>query len=159
MSIKISQGMEKSAVLGKIVGRLPYGYKTEDNEIIVNIDESVLVKLVFKLYFDDGWGFSYIAKYLNQQEMLRRGKIWHKSTVKRMLENRTYYGVTKFKGNEYMGDFPAIIKKVRDRGGIDGRGGGFSREHTEEYSSTRQTKESVSVSRKTRKRVDKKPKG
>ena len=126
-NVVISQGMEKTAIMGKTVGRLPYGYKVEDNEIIIDGDEAVLVKLVYKLYYDDNWGFSYIAKYLNQQEMLRRGKEWYKSTVKRMVENRTYYGIVKFKGKEYMGNFPAIIKKERVvRGGIDGRGGGGS---------------------------------
>ena len=127
MELKISRGMEKKATLGKIVGRIPFGYRIKSNKVVIDEDCVALIQLVFKLYYDEGWGFNDIANHLNQQEMLRYGKMWHRGAVKRMVENRTYYGMTKFKGKEYVGNFPAIIEKEQlVRGVTNGRGGGFS---------------------------------
>lgn len=109
---RITRGMLRRVESGGLIGRTPYGYILKDNEILIIPEEADIVQQIFRMYFDERKGFADIAYFLNSQGLLKRGKSWRRCSVKRTVENRVYYGVTKMKDKEFKGDFPAIITEV-----------------------------------------------
>ena len=100
--------------LGQIVqegrfrgGSAPYGYRLEKqgrrnkknhelNEIIVDEIEAGVVRKIFDLYLNLGYGSLRICRWLEQQGIRnRKGNNWTNATVQHMLGNRTYTGVLK----------------------------------------------------------------
>ena len=93
-----------------MIGRVPFGYVVKDNEIEIIQEESDIIQQIFRFYHENQTGFSDISYFLNSQGLLKRGKSWHRYSVKRIIENKTYYGVVKMKDEEFEGNFPPIIK-------------------------------------------------
>lgn len=87
-------GLENIIRKGKCVGSLnyPYGYTKEKHTKKLIIDpseqsEAETIKLIFKLYLEDGFGTKKITNYLNEQNIPTRSQI----TTERALED----GITK----------------------------------------------------------------
>ena len=77
----------------------PYGYNVlkEDLSLVVDPDESVVVKRIFDNFLA-GWGRIKIAKDLNDEGIpARGGKLWYESYITNMLTNVTYTGATHWK--------------------------------------------------------------
>ena len=82
-------------------GSVPYGYNQENKNLVVNKDESKIVKLMFKKYLELG-SYAKVRDFLNGQKIpitknnyLRKKYIsteWQNSTVRVILTNRTYIG-------------------------------------------------------------------
>jgi len=100
--------------LGQIVqdghfrgGAAPFGYRLEkqgrvnksNNEvydIIVDEQESIVVRQIFDLYVSKGYGSHRIATYLREQGILnRKGNNFHNSSIHHIIENKSYIGVLK----------------------------------------------------------------
>lgn len=88
-------------------GVAPYGYrleasgilnkrKHEVNKLVIDEDESRVVRMMFSLCVGSGYGRFKIANFLNEQGIkTRTGKNWHEATVGHMLHNITYKGVLR----------------------------------------------------------------
>lgn len=79
-------------------GPLPLGYTLKDtgiktnsrkqktlNKIVVLDEEAELVKLIFQLVHDKGYGASKIAQYMNNHGYTNRGKIFRHNSISRIL--------------------------------------------------------------------------
>ena len=116
---KVTRGMIRRASEGKIISRIPFGYIYRNGEITVIPEESDVIKKIYELYFDGKMGYSDIANFLNSQGLLKRGKSWERYAVKRVVRNRMYYGKVNINGQEFSGDFPAILDhEYVEKGGV-----------------------------------------
>jgi len=105
---------------------LPYGYKRVDKKLVIEETESLVIKKIFKMYLEDGYGTKIIAKYLNGKEIKTRynlvveGKVkkynkwklsddeieykdgkdfeWKDGTIYSILTNKVYIGEKAGKG-------------------------------------------------------------
>lgn len=70
------------------------GYKKEDGQIKIDDDQAVIVKLIYKMFLVDGKTCSYIANYLNSNNVLTpaRRHNWSKQNVLSILKNEKYKG-------------------------------------------------------------------
>ena len=86
--------MERRALRGLVLGRLPYGYEPGgDGSIRPAPGEARVVRRIFNLAAQ-GMGVRAIVKRLNRSGALtRRGGHWSMVTIRDMLRNRTYVGV------------------------------------------------------------------
>lgn len=77
---------------GKMIG---YDYIPEENKLVVNEEEAKLVRLVFDLYTECELGQQRICNYLAEQGYFNSvGTAYGRSTIKRMLQNEKYCGIT-----------------------------------------------------------------
>jgi len=85
-------------------GTPPYGYKLIESEnknqkgyklkeLVIDKKESEVVKNIFKLVCENGYGGHRVAKYLNEREIkTKRGNYWTTDTVMSLLKNPIYKG-------------------------------------------------------------------
>ena len=94
-------------------GPLPLGYTLKDtgiktnsrkqktlNKIVVLDEEAELVKLIFQLVHDKGYGASKIAQYMNNHGYTNRGKIFRHNSISRILRNPIYIGYKRYNVTE-----------------------------------------------------------
>lgn len=92
---------------GKVIvaRRPPFGYRLEDDALVIDEVEAEIVRLIFKLYTVEGKSIRDITAHLTEQRVLTRadknpdiykqrgrGK-WAKNTVRQILIRETYTGV------------------------------------------------------------------
>ena len=98
-SESISESMRARALEGRALGRTSYGYRIgPDGRLAVVPDEAEVVRLMFRLYTEEGLGIRLIAQRLNDQGMrTRRGGAWSLAAVHDLLKNPAYIGTaTRF---------------------------------------------------------------
>lgn len=97
ISRKIRANIRFKIQKGEYIGNSPFGYlksTDEKNKLIVNDDQARVVKEIYTLY-QEGWGYSRIAGYLNQKGCPSPSKsTWNAVGVRRILCNRVYIGDT-----------------------------------------------------------------
>lgn len=96
---RIRMGMMQKAKEGKwTVSTPPIGYdKGEDDTLIINEDEAIIVKEIYKLYLSNRYGSAKIAKVLNQKNMkTKSGSFWNMKTVNYVLKNPIYKGTMRY---------------------------------------------------------------
>jgi len=93
-------------------GGIPYGYKTVESgkvnkrkkpllKLVIDEEEAEVVKLIYSLALNEGYGQLRIAKYLNEQGILTRNeKKWGAPTINVILKNPIYKGVMKYEQGE-----------------------------------------------------------
>lgn len=95
MSKRVKFGKQRNAVKGK-VPNLCYGYiKTKGDyfNLQINDNEAEIVKEIFDLYVNQGYGTHKIAKSLNNRGLTSlRGVQWTVTSVSRILKNKIYAG-------------------------------------------------------------------
>lgn len=101
---RLSQIVQEGRFRG---GTAPYGYRLEKQgrfnkknhelyEILVDEDESTVVRKIFELYVLQGYGSQRISTYLTEQGHLnRKGNNFTNVTINHMLKNKSYTGVLK----------------------------------------------------------------
>ncbi len=98
-SERIKESMRKRAILGKGLGKPPYGYRNVPNSALEVVEEeAAIVRLIYDKYTGEGLGLRLIAQYLNEQGLkTRRGGRWNMVTLRDILRNPTYTGTyTRF---------------------------------------------------------------
>lgn len=97
ISRKIRANLRFKIQKGEYIGNSPFGYlksPKEKNKLIINDEEAKVVKKIYSLY-QEGWGYSRIAAYLNQKGCLSPSKgTWNPVAIRRILQNRVYIGDT-----------------------------------------------------------------
>ncbi len=78
-------------------GAIPYGYRSENKELVLVAGEAEIVRKIYKLYLRDGMGANSVVIYLNENGYTRddehRGKkCFTADFVKKILDNPFYCG-------------------------------------------------------------------
>jgi len=102
----------KAKIGGYAGGRCPFGYKAVDGEMVIDIYESEVVKLIFELR-NKGMSYYHIAQELNKRELYSRsGGLWARPQVFYIIKNeQTYRGFYRYgKNGEWVkGKHKAIL--------------------------------------------------
>ncbi|PYF07894.1 recombinase family protein [Ureibacillus chungkukjangi] len=89
---RVSAGMEKKSKLGQWNGGALLGYNVIDKKLVVNEEESLIVKRIFELRAQ-GKGYKAIARDLNSRGYrTKKNSSFGINAVKTILENETYIG-------------------------------------------------------------------
>lgn len=97
----MQRGIDISINEGKYVFAIaPFGFDREKlknqkgYKLIENEKEAKVVKLIYKMFVEDGLGTQAIAHYLNENKIFTRdGNLWEHKYVKKILTQETYYGM------------------------------------------------------------------
>ena len=110
-SERIKDSMRRRAMLGKGLGKPPFGYRnSSDGTLEVVEEEASTVKLIYRKYIEEGLGLRLIAQHLNEQDIkTRRGGRWNMVTIRDILRNPTYTGTYYRFGLRLPKAHPAII--------------------------------------------------
>lgn len=98
-SDRIKESMRERALMGKGLGKPPFGYRNgSDGTVEVVAEERPIVELIYRLYTKDGIGLRLIAQHMNERGIkTRRGGNWNMVTIRDILKNSTYMGTyTRF---------------------------------------------------------------
>ncbi|KAF1678624.1 recombinase family protein [Bacillus sp. SKDU12] len=99
ISVGVSGALAAKARRGEHSGRIPYGYKKEGKFLAVHEEEAKVVRYIFDLYNNQGYGHKRIVLKLNEELALgnlqkpRQAEFWQLSTVQTILKNPIYCGV------------------------------------------------------------------
>ena len=91
---RIREAMQAKALRGEGLGKPPYGYRIgREGRLEEVAREADLVRLMFRLYEEEGLGVRRIAGYLNERGFhTRRGQGWSMVTIRDILRNSVYIG-------------------------------------------------------------------
>lgn len=109
---RVRFGQEKKVRSGKWKGGMaPYGFKIIDKNLVIDEEESKIVKVVFKL--SRTLGFLTIAKKLTSLGYkTRKGGDWHVDTVRDIANNPVYAGYLTFSKTVQEYKMPPREKKL-----------------------------------------------
>jgi DNA invertase Pin-like site-specific DNA recombinase len=94
----------------KVPRKPPFGYIWDGSKLIIDNEKKDYVKAIFERAAL-GVGYSKIAELLNNAgQKTSNGNSFSKQTVKNMIENKTYIGISIIK-NEEVTDHEAIISE------------------------------------------------
>jgi site-specific DNA recombinase len=109
------KGHVERAKQGYHNGSVPYGYKLDKltGDMVINEPQAEIVRLIFSLYNEKGYGSTKIAGWLNQRKMPSavNGE-WAHYTVNRVLKNVKYIGKIEYDGEVYEGKHEPIITDI-----------------------------------------------
>lgn len=95
-SDKMKWTLKHKARQGKFhFSRLPYGYKKQDDEYILNDNEAEVIRKMYDLYVNENKGFDLIAHYLNENSIPNKEGItgkWTSSGVNRIISSERNIG-------------------------------------------------------------------
>lgn len=95
LSIRVRYGQRQAAKSGKwVTGKPPYGYKNVGGRLIVDEDSAWIIRRIFDLYLNDGFGARKICDYLNDNNIptaMGKGR-WRIARVCQILQNPAYKG-------------------------------------------------------------------
>ena len=111
-----------------VLSGAPYGYryvkKTDTSAAYYEVieEQAEAVRMVYKLYTEDGLSINAIARWLNAHAIpTRKGRSrWERSTVWAMLRNPAYKGTACF-GKTERTDRQKVTRPLRQRGGFSPR--------------------------------------
>ena len=117
---RVIAGMERKAAKGLWKGGArPYGYQVnkEAQKLVIDKNESTIVRLIFDLYTHDRLGTRAIANILNERgHRTTTGGLWAGHQVIRVLDHRVYLGELTFRAITVTGTHePIIDPKTFDR--------------------------------------------
>lgn len=94
---------------------LPFGYKFEDNKIIINEEEAKTVRFIFNQYLQCKSSLQIVRMLEAKGVPTKHGRPWQMQTVRTMLKNKKYIGVFEEKdpdtGEVHTFECPAIISQ------------------------------------------------
>ena len=108
-------GLARRAQSGKWTGSArgrPYGYRYAKGSLHVVPEEAEVVRRIFRLYVENGWGVTRIAQLLNHDKILTATGLvgrWSIAVTAKMLRNPVYAGRVRSNGCEYPGEHKAIL--------------------------------------------------
>jgi DNA invertase Pin-like site-specific DNA recombinase len=104
-------GMEQKARIGGgMLGfNIPFGYNFSDGNLKINRDESMIVNNIFNWYIDSK-SMGEIVKMLNNAKVpTKKGGIWAKKTISKILKNPLYCGYLHWEQYIYRNSHDPII--------------------------------------------------
>lgn len=101
---RLHSGRMKSVSDGNYISpHAPYGYDREQKTLTVNEKERDVVRLIFDLYVNQGYGDARIARYLTDLGIPPKqgGSRWDKTTIRNLLRNPVYIGKISWNKRQY----------------------------------------------------------
>lgn len=94
ISASVKFGYRKAIDKGHVLGSSNItGYKKDNCSLVIVPKEAKLVRRIFELYATGEYGFHKLAKKLSEEGYVnKRGRIYDKETLKRMIQNPKYKG-------------------------------------------------------------------
>ncbi len=118
---EVAKGRRQRAEQGLWNGDLPFGYlKGSDGLAHIVAEEADVIRQAFGIYASGNHTYQEVASWLNQTRLRPRAKrrdrkerqyLWSKDTVKDMLRNPFYLGLTKYKGELLPGRHDPIVNE------------------------------------------------
>jgi site-specific DNA recombinase len=116
---KMAAARKKGKWIG---GRVPLGYRVEGGKLVIDEDEAILVREIFRVYQEEK-SLIATADVLNARGWRTKrcstktgkhtgGLRWDKGSVHRQLTNQVYIGKVDFQGQIYEGEHEAIIDEA-----------------------------------------------
>ena len=97
LSEEVKRGMTQKAMLGQRNGGYILGYNIIDGKLVINEEESKIIKYIFNAYGVEKTSILEIAKNVNQMGYrTQRGNLFENRTIKYILQNVTYAGHTRW---------------------------------------------------------------
>lgn len=111
LSLKVKRGQRESRLKGNFLGgKVPYGYRVENQKLIINEEEAKIIRYIYKEFAKEELGCN-IAKKLNRKKILYRNRLFRRSDIYRLLGREYYTGLYEFDGEYYQKIFPQIISR------------------------------------------------
>ncbi|WP_286312597.1 recombinase family protein [Romboutsia ilealis] len=118
-SLRVKNGkratIEKNAYSGGVAN---FGYKVVDRKLVIDEEESEVVKFIYENYID--YGCKRTLELLEEKNILKRGEKWTKPKVFSILKNNIYRGKKQYQ--DELLDFPelqiisdAMFQKAQER--------------------------------------------
>lgn len=112
LSKEVKKGQIERASQGLHNGGLPYGYESDNGTVRIIEEQAKVIRKIYDLYNNKGYGYGKIARYLNYSEIkTKTGKTWSHFQVDRILRNVKYAGWIYYSGQVYESKLPTIISK------------------------------------------------
>ncbi|MCY8813697.1 recombinase family protein [Bacillus atrophaeus] len=99
ISVAASGALAAKARRGEHSGRIPFGFKKEGKYLVIDEEQAKVVRLIFDLFNNQGYGHKRIVYKLNEELMLgnivkpQKVDKWQLTTVQTILKNPIYCGV------------------------------------------------------------------
>lgn len=108
---RVRAAMARKAVMGEVLGCVPYGYRADPrHHLEVDPEEAAVVRHIYRLYLQEGLGLRRVVQRLNEEGFCtRRGHRWSVVAVRDILRNRAYLGTYNRFGVRVPGSHPALI--------------------------------------------------
>lgn len=112
ISMKLAKGRKARAKTGnKPCGTAPYGYKWQENEIVIDFNNNLIVKDIFVQYIELK-SLSKLKDYCDKSEYkTSTGKDFSKQALKNIIENDFYIGIVTYAGKKTQGTHEQIVEK------------------------------------------------
>jgi len=88
----------------------PFGYDYRNDQMFVDDFKASIVKRIYNDYLA-GISITKLRDALNEEGHMGKNVKWSYRTIRQILDNETYTGITKFRGKKYPGTHQAIISK------------------------------------------------
>ena len=119
ISDNVKRSFERMRQEGKITGTAPIGYLNKNDgrgktDIILDPDRAFLVKRIFEEYATGLYSMQEIRKKTIEWNLKNKTKsdtYLSVSQIEKILKNPFYYGVARYKGQEYKHIYPRLIEK------------------------------------------------
>ena len=93
-SVAIQFGVRKAQENKKFISGIPYGYNKANGYLCVNPKEAEVVREIYNLYVNEGWGSTRISRHLNHKMIpTKTNKRWTQIQVLNILSNSLYAGI------------------------------------------------------------------
>ena len=93
-SDKMKKRLQVMREKGKYLGRASYGYKIENNRLVINREESEIIKLIINKY-NELQRYYLVEEYLSKNQVLKRGTEWTMCSIKYILQKYNINGQLK----------------------------------------------------------------
>jgi site-specific DNA recombinase len=108
-SERIKMALDEKVSGGERVGNIPFGfYKSEDERLVKNGDESTLMDIIEKT--EVGWSMNRVASYLN---LINNDRNWQANSISRILRNPALCGDTRWNDKIIKNTHEGYISKER----------------------------------------------
>jgi site-specific DNA recombinase len=98
-SERVYTGLKKRFEAGNWMAAAPYGYRMQKGKLVINPDEAEMVRKIYQMYLDSGYGLTDLARRLNDEGYRsRNGKRWRPSVLYWILTYKVYIGYTVWSG-------------------------------------------------------------
>jgi site-specific DNA recombinase len=93
-------------------GHAPWGYLVRDRKLIVDEAEAALVRHIFERFLQVGSATMLVQELNAAGHRTKRGNVFDKGIIYKLLNNRTYVGEVEHKGAVYPGEHEAIVDRA-----------------------------------------------
>lgn len=104
LSSRVKFGHRQAIENGHVLGSSNItGYKKDNCKLVIVENEAKFIKILFELYASGKYGFQKLSKKLSELGYLnKKGKLYDKDSLKRMIENPKYKGYYRAKTYEIL---------------------------------------------------------